>query len=334
MPWPRFLERVISRFRRGPGRTIVSKGNYRFLRVLGKGGMGEVWLAEKAGLAGFSKLVAVKLILTEKLRDQRTLEMFTDEARLVANLIHPNIVQVFQLGRTRREHFIVMEHVFGTSVLQLMERVQAKGERIPIDITLYIVARILHGLHYAHNKHTRYGEHVGIVHRDICPSNILVSFRGIPKLTDFGVAKATTSRVDDEGNIIWGKFPYMAPEAVHRRGTSPRSDIYAVGLVLREMLTGELAHNVGSTRALKTLLDKESEAERRASLPEDLVPEPLAQIVLKALQHDPEARHNDAREFAREIEQFLLLNFLFPDEDRVSAFLADHFPDARKHRWW
>lgn len=334
MRWPRPVERFLARFRRGPGRVIVSTGSYRFLRVLGKGGMGEVWLAEKSGLAGFSKLVAMKLILTEKLRDQRTLEMFTDEARLVANLIHPNIVQVFQLGRTRREHYIVMEHVFGTSVLQLMERVQAKNQRIPVDIAVYVIARILHGLHYAHNKHTRNGEHVGIVHRDICPSNILVSFRGIPKLTDFGVAKATTSRVDDEGNIIWGKFPYMAPEAVRRQGTSPRSDIYAVGLVLREMLTGELVHNVGSTRALKNLLDQEVESDRSAGLHPELVPEPLAAIVLKATQHEADARYADAAEFARELEQFLLLNFLFPDEDRVSGFLAEHFPDARKHRWW
>lgn len=311
-----------------------SSGRYRFVRLLGKGGMGEVWLAEKTGYAGFSKLVAIKMILTEKLKDQRTLEMFTDEARLVANLIHPNIVQAFQLGRTRREHFIVMEHVFGTSVLQLTERLQARGVPMPVDIAVYIAARVLHGLNYAHNKHSREGHHIGIVHRDICPSNILVSFRGIPKLTDFGVAKATTSRVDDEGNIIWGKFPYMAPEAVHRRGTDRRSDIYSVGLVLFEMLTGRMAHNVGSTRALKSLLETEQEEQRSVSEHLSEVAPPLAAIILKATDSDPERRFTDAANMARELEQFLLLHFMFPDEARVSDFLAQHFPDAQKHRWW
>lgn len=313
---------------------LHSSGRYRFVRLLGKGGMGEVWLAEKGGYAGFSKLMAIKMILTEKLKDQRTVEMFTDEARLVANLIHPNIVQVFQLGRTRREHFIVMEHVFGTSVLQLMERLQAKGVRMPTDVGVYIAARVLHGLHYAHNKHSREGKHIGIVHRDICPSNILVSFRGIPKLTDFGVAKATTSRVDDEGNIIWGKFPYMAPEAVHRRGTDRRSDIYSVGLVMFEMFTGRMAHNVGSTRALKSLLEETDHQERNVSEHLADVPAPLAAIILQATNPDPEHRFEDAAGMARELEQFLLQNFLFPDEARVSEFLAQHFPDAQKHRWW
>lgn len=334
MRWPALLTDLIARWRRGRGRILHSSGRYRFLRLLGKGGMGEVWLAEKTGYAGFSKLVAIKLILTERLKDQRTLEMFTDEARLVANLIHPNIVQAFQLGRTRREHFIVMEHVFGTSVLQLTERLAASRTPMPADIAVYVCARILHGLHYAHNKHSRDGHHIGIVHRDICPSNVLVSFRGIPKLTDFGVAKATTSRVDDEGNIIWGKFAYMAPEAVHRRGTDRRSDLYSVGLVLFEMLTGRLAHNVGSTRALKTLLAGEESDQRSITGHLQEVPEPLAQIILKATKPDPAERFADAAEMARELEQFLLLHFMFPDETRVSDFLAEHFPDAQKHRWW
>jgi serine/threonine protein kinase len=296
--------------------------------------MGEVWLAEKLGYSGFNKLVAIKIILKERLEDLRVLEMFLDEARLVANLVHPNIVQVYQLGRTRREMFIVMEHVFGVTLLQLLERLQKVGRELPVDIGAYVIARICHGLYYAHRKHNREGAHIQIVHRDICPSNILISFRGIPKLTDFGVAKANSSKFDDEGNIVWGKVPYMAPEAVRREGTDPRSDIYALGLVMYEMFTGRLAHDAGSTRALTDILARETPHDRdiRAHAPH--LPEPLARIITKATEPDPAHRFHDARQLANEIEQFLLMHFLFPDEERLSEFLASLFPQAEKHRWW
>ena len=207
--------------------------------------MGQVWLAEKRGAANFSKLVAIKMISTTKVGDQRVVRMLMDEARLVANLVHPNIIQVYQLARNRNEVFIVMEHVFGVSLLQIIERAKDLGENVPLDLVAFVFARICYGLAYAHNKHNRHGEHMRIVHRDICPTNILVSFRGIPKLTDFGVAKALTSDVDDEVHVAWGKYPYMAPEAVQRKGTDQRSDIYSLGLVMFETITGRMAHRVG-----------------------------------------------------------------------------------------
>lgn len=324
----------ISLFKKGSGRVIVSRGVYTFRTQLGRGGMGEVWLAEKKGDAGFSKLVAIKIIRREFLADQRTLEMFQDEARLVANLIHPNIVQVLQLGRTRAEVFIVMEHVFGVTMLQLLERMIEVKRELPIDMACYIIARICHGLNYAHRKCSRDGKHLHIVHRDICPSNIMISFRGIPKLTDFGVAKAVTSKVDDEGNIVWGKYPYMAPEAVHRLGTDPRSDLYSLGLVMFEMFTGQLAHNVGTTRALTDLLTRESPRDRDIRVHAPHLPEPLSKIIVRATEADPKDRYQDAKELASDIEQFLLMHFLFPDEERLSEFLASLFPQAEKHRWW
>ncbi len=198
------LQRWLGRFHTGKGRILRASGSYRFAHLLGRGGMGEVWLAEKIGAHGFSKLVAIKTIAANRLEDLRILEMFLDEARLVANLVHPNIVQVYQLARNRKEVFIIMEHVFGRTLLQLMERLNRLDRRLPVDVAVYLIARVCHGLYYAHMKHNRRGRHLAIVHRDICPSNILISFRGIPKLTDFGVAKAITSTVDDEGNVVWG----------------------------------------------------------------------------------------------------------------------------------
>lgn len=340
LQWPmesrrlHMVDRWLGRFRKGKGRVLRSAGSYRFAQLLGKGGMGEVWLAEKIGSDEFSKLVAIKTIAAHRLEDLRILKMFLDEARLVANLVHPNIVQVYQLARTRKEVFIIMEHVFGRTVLQLLERLARLNRQLPVDIAVYLVARICHGLYYAHNKHDRRGAHLKIVHRDICPSNILISFRGIPKLTDFGVAKAITSSVDDEGNVVWGKYPYMAPEAVSRTGTDPRSDIYSLGLVLYEMLSGQVAHNVGDTQALTRLLEDESRSSRdvRAAAPH--VPDSLADIILRATDPDPDRRPQTAKALASELEQFLLSRFLFPDEEGVADFLASAFTQASRHRWW
>jgi serine/threonine protein kinase len=260
--------------------------------------------------------------------------MFLDEARLVANLVHPNIVQVYQLAHTRREVFIIMEHVFGRTLLDLVERLQQTRRTLPLDITAHLVARICHGLYYAHNKHSRTSRHLGIVHRDICPANILLSFRGIPKLTDFGVAKAITSKVDDEGNVIWGKYAYMAPEAVSRQGTDPRSDIYSLGLVMYEMLTGKLAHDVDSTRALTELLDTEPPPVRDPRHHAPNVPDALAEITIRATDPDPDRRQQSAKILATELEQFLLSHFMFPDEESTADFLASVFSQADRHRWW
>jgi serine/threonine protein kinase len=330
----RLFENLFGRLKRGEGRILRVGGDYKLIRVLGAGGMGQVWLAEKRGAANFSKLVAIKMISTTKVGDQRVVKMLMDEARLVANLVHPNIIQVYQLARNRDEVFIVMEHVFGVSLLQIIERAKDLGENVPLDLVAFIFARICYGLAYAHNKHNRHGEHMRIVHRDICPTNILVSFRGIPKLTDFGVAKALTSDVEDEGRVAWGKYPYMAPEAVHRKGTDQRSDIYSLGLVMFETITGRMAHRADDTRELRAVLTEETAVDLDPRTHLSYVPESLAQIVKKATAQDPADRYQDATSLAKGLEQWLLMSFLFPDEVRLSDYLAAHFPQAQKHRYW
>jgi serine/threonine protein kinase len=328
------LEGVFGRLKRGQGRVIRVGGDYKLLRVLGSGGMGQVWLAEKRGAAGFSKLVAIKMISTSKVGDPKVVRMLMDEARLVANLVHPNIIQVYQLARSRKEVFIVMEHVFGVSLLQIIERARELGEYVPLDLAAFIFARICYGLSYAHNKHDRNGVHLRIVHRDICPTNILVSFRGIPKLTDFGVAKALSSEVDDEVRVAWGKYPYMAPEAVLRKGTDARSDIYSLGLVMFETITGRMAHAVEDTRELKATLKAEAPSDLDPRNVLSYVPESLARIVKKATAQDPAERYQDSTSLAKDLEQWLLMSFLFPDEVRLSEYLAARFPQAQKHRYW
>lgn len=327
---PGFLDRFRSAI--GPGKVIRGSGRYEILRLLGEGGMGRVYLAEKAGAFGFCKLMAIKVLPKNRVRYKSDRAMFLDEARLCGGLNHPNIIQVYQLGETRQEFFIIMEHVFGITVLDLIERFQELDTDIDVKYGVYIMTRVLSGLHYAHNRHNRDGQHMGIIHRDICPSNILISFRGIPKLSDFGVAKSKLNEFDDEKKIVFGKYPYMAPEQVRREGTEVRSDIYSLGLVMYELFTHKLAHEVGNTAML--LEDLESKEvvppiELNANIPAD-----LSKIIMKAVSTDKEDRYKSAKAMRLALETFMLKNFMFPEQDDFADYLCDLFPKAAKHRWW
>ena len=326
--------RFLDRFRRDlkPGRVIRSSGSYKLLRLLGKGGMGRVYLAEKNGPYGFTKLMAVKVLPKRDLRYASDRAMFLAEAQLCGGLIHPNIIQVYQLGETRSEYFIVMEHVFGVTLLDFIERHTELNQTVPINYGIYIFTRVLSGLHYAHNKHNRDGLHLGIVHRDVCPSNILISFRGVPKLSDFGVAKTKLTNIEDESKVVFGKYPYMAPEQVKRQGTQLRSDIYSLGLVLYELFTGQLAHEVGDTGMLiKDLETREVPAPHE--IKPDLPPE-LSKIILKAISLDIDKRYKSAKAMRLALETFLLKHFMFPEQDDLADYLCELFPQAAKHRWW
>ncbi|MCB9834027.1 MAG: serine/threonine protein kinase [Planctomycetes bacterium] len=326
--------RLSDLFRRsiGPGRVIRSAGAYRILRLLGKGGMGRVYLAEKLGTHEFTKLMAVKVLPKQGLVSAADRQMFVNEARVCAGLNHPNIVQVYQLGETRSEYFIVMEHVFGVTLLDYIERHLELQKPVPIGFSVYIMTRVLSGLHYAHNKHNRDGLHLGIVHRDICPNNVLISYRGIPKLSDFGVAKTKLTFVEDETKVVFGKYPYMAPEQIKRKGTEPRSDIYSLGLVMYELFTGRIAHEVNDT---KMLLE---DLEQREILPpheaNPLVPIDLSKIIMKAIALDRDDRFKSAKAMRLALETFLLKSFMFPEQDDFADYLCELFPQAAKHRWW
>ncbi len=327
---PGFLDRFRSEI--GPGRVIRGSGRYEILRLLGAGGMGRVYLAEKAGAFGFTKLMAIKVLPKNKVRYESDRAMFLDEARLCGGLNHPNIVQVYQLGETRREFFIIMEHVFGVTVLDLIERLQELDQNVAIKYGVYIITRVLSGLHYAHRRHNRDGQHMGIIHRDICPSNILISFRGIPKLTDFGVAKSKLNEFDDEKVVVFGKYPYMAPEQVRREGTEVRSDIYSMGLVMYELFTHQLAHEVGDTKMLLNDLKN-----KRVIPPMEVdsnVPADLSKIIMKAVSIDKHERYRSAKAMRLALETFLMRHFMFPEQDDFADYLCDLFPQAAKHRWW
>lgn len=315
-----------------PGTVIRGTGAYKVLRLLGSGGMGSVYVVEKRGVHDFTKIMAMKVLPKAALKQKEEARMFLDEARLTAGLNHPNIVQTYQLGETRHDYFIVMELVFGVTLLELIERHEQLETPVPLSYGIYIFTRILSGLHYAHNKRDRDGVHLGIVHRDICPSNVLIAFRGVPKLSDFGVAKAKTSLKIDESATVFGKYPYMAPEQVRREGTSPRSDIYSLGLAMYELFTGRLVYEVVDTGTLLDELDQ-----KRVPPPEDLnkdLPPELSRIIMKAIELDPDKRFRNAKTMRNVLESLMLDLGLFPDTDGLAEYLNTLFPQAEKHRWW
>ncbi|HVO31471.1 MAG TPA: serine/threonine-protein kinase, partial [bacterium] len=219
---------------------MATFGRYTLIRRVGLGGMAEIWKAKVLGPAGFEKTVAVKKILPELTDDSEFLEMFVDEAKLVADLVHPNIVQVHDFGQVGpRDYFIAMEYVSGANLGSLLKRLKDRGARVPRETAIFIILESARGLGYAHAKRDSAGRSLGIVHRDVSPSNILVSFGGEVKVADFGIAKARSARQTTAEGFVRGKVSYMSPEQAAGGDLDQRSDIFSLGLVFVEMLTGK-----------------------------------------------------------------------------------------------
>ena len=212
---------------------------YRPLFKLDAGGMAEVYVAEAESMAGFKKKVAIKRILPSLLKDDRFVRMFLDEARLSLHLSHANIVSVFDIGKSSSTYFIVMEYIEGTNLKFILQYLSRRRAAMPVHMAVWIVNEILKGLDYAHNlSDPETGRPFGIVHRDISPPNILASWNGEVKLTDFGLAKATTQLESTDPGVVKGKFSYLSPEAASGLEVDHRADLFAVGILAWEMLTG------------------------------------------------------------------------------------------------
>lgn len=287
---------------------------YRPLFKLDAGGMAEVYVAEAESMAGFKKKVAIKRILPGLLKDDRFVRMFLDEARLSLHLQHANVVSVFDIGKSNDTYFIVMEYVEGTTLKKIMETWAERGRTLPVHVTVWMLSQILEGLGYAHDlpDPENPSRKLGIVHRDISPPNILVSWLGEVKLTDFGLAKATTQLESTDPGVVKGKFAYLSPEAAHGSDVDARTDVFAVGILAYEMLTGKRLF-LGETD-WQTV-----ENVRNCNIPniraqnKDVTPE-LERVVLKALAKDLNQRYATAADFADD-----LIGVLFSMGKRVSA---------------
>ena len=216
--------------------TLFNEIHYPLVRKIASGGMGVVYEALQLGVDEFSKTVAIKLIREEFSAIKEFRDNFVGEARLVADLIHTNIVQTYHLGTIKGQYFMVMEYVNGVNLEEFIFQHRCLGRPIPIEIAVFIISRICRGLAYAHDKRDTNGRLLGIVHRDVNPKNIMLAQEGDVKLTDFGIAKAFDLMYNEEGEVIAGKDEYLSPEQAERQITDARADLFCCGIVMAELL--------------------------------------------------------------------------------------------------
>jgi serine/threonine protein kinase len=296
-------------------------GQYKILRRLGKGGMAEVFLARQEGLAGFRRLTVLKKLLPQFSQSSDVSEMLLDEARIAAQLCHPNIVQIYELGKDEGQYYISMEFVDGCDVATLARIERHRESRVPIRLALRILSEAAMGLDYAHRQTGLDGRPLNIVHRDVSPHNIICSREGAVKLTDFGIAKAVGKALVTQVGVIKGKVQYMAPEQYTGSPVDLRSDIFSLGVILYQLTTGRLPRvgedgEVVIRRMLEGKFPRPTEI--RPEYPED-----LETIVMRAMAYNPENRYPDAAAFRDDLLDFARENDLlaFPKElgDYVNA---------------
>ncbi|HEY3450325.1 MAG TPA: protein kinase [Myxococcales bacterium] len=280
-------------------------GRYLVEKLLARGGMAEVFLARADGPAGFSKQVVIKRILPQFIEEERFVKMFLDEARLAALLNHPNIVQVFDFGEEEGSYYLAMEYIEGESIRNIVRHFALYTQAIDPRLAAYLISGACEGLHYAHSLTDPNGVSYNIVHRDISPDNLLVSTAGITKVVDFGIAKAAVNSNRTEAGVLKGKYSYMSPELIGGEGFDRGIDVYALGVVLYELLTGERPFQADNElRLLKLILA--GEARPIAELSPGVPPE-LSQIVAKAMAVDRSERYPDARALQNALDDFLAL---------------------------
>jgi serine/threonine protein kinase len=300
-------------------------GKYYLLERINVGGMAEVFKAKATGVEGFERMVAVKRILPSIAEDEEFITMFIDEAKIAVQLTHANIAQIFDLGKVDDSYFIALEYVHGKDLRAIFNRARSRGEQLPIPMACYAVMKLCEGLDYAHNKRDAAGQFLNLVHRDVSPQNILVSYEGEVKIIDFGIAKAAGKAGKTQAGILKGKFGYMSPEQVQGVEIDRRSDIFGVGICLYELLTGERLF-VGESD-FATLEKVRNVDIMPPSTYNRRIPEELEQIVLKALARDRDARHQTAMQLHDELQSFMYASGNFFGRRDLSMYMHRVFAE-------
>ena len=309
----------------------LTVGRYSLLARLAVGGMAEIWLARQLGPQGFEKFVVIKRILDGLGSDPEFVGMFLDEARIAAQLNHPHIVQIFDLGEEAGAFYIAMEYLPGENLAAIARAAARQGKSLPMPLAVRIIAHAAEGLAYAHAKTGADGKLLGIVHRDVSPQNIFVTYDGVVKVLDFGIAKAAIRESQTMAGQIKGKTSYMSPEQARGGTIDGRSDIFALGILLFELVTRtRLFHHPDPFQALQLVAGDDPIPFAHEVRPE--VPLELSHIVSRALARDPNERYATAREFQSELEEWLRGQGSVPGSADLAGYMGESFATRIQER--
>jgi eukaryotic-like serine/threonine-protein kinase len=308
---------------------LYSLGKYQLIKRIAVGGMSEIFLASQGGLEGFERAVIVKCIREDLDTENEVKDMFLDEARIAACLKHPNIVHLYDVGRDQETAYLAMEYIFGRDLMAISERTRMLNREIPTQIIIKIMCDVLAGLHYAHEVAEFEDKPLRVIHRDVSPQNVLVSFDGITKLVDFGIAKASARLSKTRVGVLKGKYAYMSPEQVRGKPLDHRSDQFSVAVVAYEVLTG--------TRLFQRETDYSTmEAVDHCEIPpirvlRKDVPRRLMRVLRKAMRRNPRRRFSSTKEMERALHK-LLRGSTVEQNDLVSGFMRKLFANELQAR--
>jgi len=306
----------------------MARQRYHVIEKIDMGGMAEIYRGRATSLEGIEKEVAIKRVLPQLTRNKKFIAMFLDEARLSMHLNHANIVQVFDVGRADQTYFIVMEFVQGYNLRKIFQQANLRNLPVPIEIAVYITMQICNGLAHAHEKRDTDGNPLHIVHRDVSPPNALVSKAGEVKLTDFGLAKAVSQMEETDPGVVKGKFSYLAPETAGGKDVDHRADLFAVGIILFELLTNRRLF-LGATDAETVELVEAAEIPSVSKLNPD-VPRELQLIVEEALAKNPKRRFSSAKVFSQRLARWLSSENLTVTPHSLAEYLERLFSKEEK----
>lgn len=311
-------------------RRLRSIGKYQLIARIGQGGMATVYLAVVAGPAGFNKLLVVKVLRDDLMEgSQDAVRMFWDEARLSAQLVHPNIVHTFEVGQVDGRYFLAMEYLDGQTYRAIRDRA-AGQDGVPLADDLRILAEAARALHYSHNLENRKGEPLGVVHRDVSPHNVFITYDGQVKVLDFGIAKMRDTEHQTQVGMIKGKLEYLAPEQLRCEPLDGRADVFALGAMLWEAITGERFAGGRAVPEHAKVHARLVGGERKIRALKPDTPEALLQIVDRAIALEPSQRFESAGAFADAIDGYLERDAQKPSAKTLAAFVGPLFEADRK----
>jgi len=305
-------------------------GPYEVGAKIGGGGMASVYVGRRIEGAPKDEIVALKLIRDELAKDRQYVAMFLDEAKILSRLKHPDIIVTRDYGIEGETRFIAMELLLGRSLLDAFERANEKKTRMPIDLAAFVGKRVAEALDYAHALENEKGTKLNVVHRDVNPTNVFVTYAGQVKLIDFGLAKSSARLARSGEGIIKGKVPYLSPEQIEEKPFDHRADIYALGATIWEMTTGRrLFKRANDVETIRAIRDHDVPDPRE--IVKDTYPDALWKIVQRALERDPEKRYPNGAELARDLDKFLQKHGRKGELDEALAtWIEELFPGERK----